>query len=63
MVPSIVKPTKYMATNVQGTVNVLEASRKNKVKKLVYAASASCYGKTTGNTSEKNPISLEHPMH
>ena len=28
VVPSIVKHTKYMMTNVQGTVNVLEASRK-----------------------------------
>jgi UDP-glucose 4-epimerase len=61
IVPSIVKPAKYMLTNVQGTINVLEASRVNKIKKFVYAASASCYGKTKGNTSEKNKISLEHP--
>ena len=50
-----------MLTNVQGTINVLEASRANKIKKFVYAASASCYGKTKGSTSEKNKISLEHP--
>ena len=27
-----------------GTVNVLEAMRKNNVKKIIYAASSSCYG-------------------
>ena len=28
VVPSIVKPTKYMATNVQGTVNVFRSVKK-----------------------------------
>ena len=27
-----------------GTVNVLESMRKNNVKKIIYAASSSCYG-------------------
>ena len=44
--PSIENPNKYIKTNVLGTVNVLEASRNAKIKKLVYAASASCYGIT-----------------
>ncbi len=61
IVPSIEHPNNYMMTNVQGTVNVLEASRKAKVKKFVYAASASCYGKTKNIVSETNKISLEHP--
>ena len=30
--------------NLKGTLNVLEASKKAKVKKFIYAASASCYG-------------------
>ena len=61
VVPSIEKPDYYMMNNVQGTIKVLEAARFAKVKKLVYAASASCYGKTVALTDEKFKISLEHP--
>jgi UDP-glucose 4-epimerase len=62
LVPSIEQPNNYMMTNVQGTVNVLEAARKAKIKKFVYAASASCYGKTKKSiVGEDTKISLEHP--
>lgn len=44
IVPSIVKPTEYMLANVVGTLRVLEAVRKYSVKRLIYAASSSCYG-------------------
>ena len=44
VVPSIEEPIEYLDTNIMGTVNVLEAMRKNKVKKIIYAASSSCYG-------------------
>lgn len=44
IVPSIVEPLQYHRSNVDGTVGVLEASRKAGVKRLVYAASSSCYG-------------------
>ena len=44
IVPSIENPDKYFRSNVQGTLNVLEASKKFKIKKLIYSASASCYG-------------------
>src|ERR1035441_282766 len=44
IVPSIERPIDYMSTNVMGTVHVLEAARHAGVKKLVYAASSSCYG-------------------
>ena len=54
IVPSIEKPTTYMQVNVQGTVNILEASRFHNVKKLVYAASASCYGLTKKLTNGIN---------
>ena len=46
IVPSIVNPIDYIKTNFMGTINVLECSRKYKVKKIIYAASSSCYGKT-----------------
>ena len=44
IVPSIENPKKYFDTNVVGTFNVIKASKKAKVRKLLYAASASCYG-------------------
>lgn len=44
VVPSIEDPIEYLDTNIMGTVNVLEAMRKNNVKKIIYAASSSCYG-------------------
>ena len=44
IVPSIENPKKYFDSNVVGTFNVVRASQKAKIKKFVYAASASCYG-------------------
>ena len=44
IVPSIERPLDYFAANVQGTMNVLEAARLVGAKRLVYAASSSCYG-------------------
>ena len=62
IVPSIEEPEKYYQTNVTGTFNVLKASKKYKIKKVVYAASASCYGMVKKfPTNEKNQISTEYP--
>lgn len=44
IVPSIQKPIEYHRSNVDGTVNVLQAALAAKVKRFVYAASSSCYG-------------------
>ena len=44
IVPSIEDPREYFESNVIGTFNVLEASKKSNVKKFIYAASSSCYG-------------------
>jgi len=44
IVPSIENPDKYFQSNVNGTFNVLEACRKNNIKKIIYASSSSCYG-------------------
>lgn len=44
IVPSIENPDKYFQANVVGTYNVVRAAAKSKIKKLVYAASSSCYG-------------------
>jgi UDP-glucose 4-epimerase len=44
IVPSINNPKNYFETNVVGTFNVLEACRKNNIKKIIYLASSTCYG-------------------
>lgn len=41
---SIEMPLFYCANNIQGTLNMLEASRQNGVKRFVYASSSSVYG-------------------
>ena len=38
IIPSIKKPKKYFINNVIGTLNILEASRRIKIKKFIYAA-------------------------
>ena len=52
MPSSLSNPSGYYKANVLGTLNVLEAIRHNSVNKIIYAASASCYG-----TTKKKPIS------
>ncbi|HYT61027.1 MAG TPA: GDP-mannose 4,6-dehydratase [Haliangiales bacterium] len=62
IVPSIDRPTDYLSTNVMGTIQVLEAARHARVRKLVYAASSSCYGLAEEvPTTEKAPIHPEYP--
>jgi len=62
IVPSINNPQLYFSTNVQGTLNVLKACQNNLVKKVVYAASASCYGiPIKFPTDENSKISLQYP--
>lgn len=50
--PSIQNPAAYYKTNVEGTLNVLEAMHKTGVKKLLFASSSSIYG-----NNEKIPYS------
>lgn len=61
IVPSIERPFDYMATNALGTVRVLECARRAQVRKLVYAASSSCYGLASVPTPETAPINPEYP--
>ncbi len=62
IIPSIKNPKKYFKNNVNGTLNVLEAAKKEKIKKFIYAASSSCYGNPKKfPTSEKDQIDLKNP--
>ncbi len=60
---SIEHPYKYIESNIQGFINILEACRHNPVKHLIYASSSSVYGNrddTPFSTSQKTdePVSL-----
>ena len=44
IVPSIQQPEAYFRANVDGTFNVLQASKAAAVKRFIYIASSSCYG-------------------
>ena len=60
---SITNPDAYVASNLIGFYNILEACRHNEVEHLVYASSSSVYGsnkKVPYSTDDKvdNPVSL-----
>jgi UDP-glucose 4-epimerase len=62
IVPSIERPAVYFSTNVQGTLQVLEAARAAGVKRVVYAASSSSYGiPRVYPTPETSPIDPQYP--
>ncbi len=62
IVPSIKDPQKYFKSNVQGTLNVINASKDKNIKKLIYAASASCYGiPNQYPTKETSRIDTRYP--
>tara|TARA_B110000027_G_scaffold84865_1_gene90073 strand:+ start:5699 stop:6679 length:981 start_codon:yes stop_codon:yes gene_type:complete len=62
IVPSIEDPYSYFDSNVLGTLNVLRASLKYKIKKLVYSASSSCYGIPENYpTNEHSTIKPQYP--
>ena len=59
---SIKNPLETFQVNVQGTKNILEACKKNNVKKIIAASSAAVYGEGEKNIkliekSNTNPIS------
>ncbi len=62
IVPSIQAPEAYFRTNVDGTFTVMEAVRACGVRKVVYAASSSCYGiPASYPTPETSPIDARYP--
>ena len=62
IVPSIQMPLTYHRANVDGTASVVEAARQAGVRRLVYAASSSCYGlPDMFPTPETAPIRAMYP--
>lgn len=59
--PSMDDPITFNKVNVEGVLNVLEAARHAKVRRVVYSASSSVYGETevipTTETTADNPLS------
>lgn len=54
---SYVAPQQYVATNVQGTLNVLEAVRRLSVARMVHTSTSETYG-----TARYTPIDEAHPL-
>ncbi|WP_415314530.1 UDP-glucose 4-epimerase GalE [Candidatus Pelagibacter sp. Uisw_137] len=53
------KPRKYYCNNVLGTINLVKACKKSKVKNIIFSSSCSIYGSVEGAISEKrepNPM-------
>jgi NAD dependent epimerase/dehydratase len=50
-------PESFVATNVQGTLNVLEAARRHAVKRVIITSTSEVYG-----TPETTPIRETHPL-
>ena len=62
--PSIENPASYFKANVDGTLNIMEILRtaRPQIKKIVYAASSSCYGiPAVFPTPEDSEIKTEYP--
>lgn len=54
---SYVAPSDYVAVNVQGTVNVLQACRDERTPRLIHTSTSETYG-----TARYVPIDEQHPM-
>lgn len=59
---AVINPLETFATNIMGTVNVLEAARHcPTVKGIVVASSDKAYGKKCDNATETAPMAGDHP--
>jgi NAD dependent epimerase/dehydratase len=54
---SYLAPLAYVRTNVEGTVNVMEAARNLDVKKIIHTSTSETYG-----TAQYAPIDEQHPL-
>lgn len=54
---SYVAPQSYVATNINGTLNILECGRVNEIKKVIITSSSEVYG-----TGRYVPMGESHPL-
>ena len=54
---SYVSPQSYVETNIQGTLNICQASIKNKVSRVLHTSTSEVYG-----TAKYVPIDEDHPL-
>ena len=54
---SLVNPKKYVDVNIHGFLNIIDQTRKNKIKNFIYASSSSVYG-----DSKKFPLKEDLPL-
>jgi len=54
--PSIQHPALYVRTNVEGTLNLLEAARKSGTRRFIFASSSSVYGLAPLPFTEDMPL-------
>lgn len=54
---SYAAPQSYVETNILGTLNVLEAARENRVRRIVHTSTSEVYG-----SAVTLPISEQHPL-
>lgn len=50
-------PSSYIETNINGTLNILQAAREKDVKKIIHTSTSEVYG-----SAQFVPISEEHPL-
>jgi len=51
-------PDSYVDTNIKGTLNVLQAAKKNQIEKVIHTSTSEVYG-----TAQYVPIDEKHPIH
>lgn len=54
---SYISPQSYIETNIQGTLNICQASVKNKVSRVLHTSTSEVYG-----TAKFVPINEDHPL-
>jgi len=50
-------PASYLATNAQGTLNILEAARRNRLERVIVTSTSEVYG-----TAQHTPMDETHPL-
>jgi dTDP-glucose 4,6-dehydratase len=54
---SYIAPSSFISTNLLGTYNILEATKKNNISKLILTSTSEVYG-----SSQYSPIDEKHPL-